>query len=615
MSSEEQLQKIKLILCDLPFKTTQSDIESFLSPYKDSITSIYITEPGHPIKAFVSFKSLEVANKVRYEMDQKKLQNKIIRIMHDEKDFIQKNKDSKNNLYVKGIPKNKDAREIFEYFWKFGEIFSFKVNEDDNKDKQTKSALLTYYKEEDAKKSMDETNNKKIWNSDMEVQYRKNNNNNYGYNNNRNNLKININNLPEKYTEKDIEELCKDFGKCEIIDIKNNQKGKYAIVKLSSESEVKKAIEQLNNKEIDNKKLYVKEYHYYNNHKYQNNNNNNYKQRGNFPPNFFYPAPPVNMMNNTPSYNNNNIPFQKVEENYENKNLYVTNIPYEATEEDFKKTFSQYGPIKSIKLEEDKEETSKDEKSDKNVEKVKKKFINKSYGYVLFENVEDAKKALESLQGKQLIGFESYYKRLEVQYFIPKEKRNNMTQNPNFYNMQNPPSNMMYPGVQTPYMPFMMPMPLNMMQNNQYRNQQYMRYHGNMKNNDYRKFNNNNYRGRGGNRGGKNYYQKRNNNNSNSNNSNKGNNYEKKIEFDYENYNKIENVVDKKDFLGEKLFNLIQENKIIKEKGENNDDLIARITGMIIAIPNEKEIIEILESPTLLEERIKEALKLIEANK
>ena len=537
-------------------------------------------------------------------MNQKKLQNKIIRIVRDERDFLHKNKDSKNNLYVKGIPKNKDPREIFEYFWKFGDVFSFKVNEDE-KDDQTKNALLTYYKEEDAKKSMDETNNKKIWNSDMEVQYRKNNGDkgyyNYNYNN-RNNLKININNLPENYTEKDIEELCKDFGKCEIVDIKNNQKGKYAIVKLSTEAQVKKAIEQLNNKEIDSKKLFVREYHYHN-HKYQSYNNYNNYKRGNFPQNFFYPT--VNMMNNTPP----NMPFPKYEEPFENKNLYVTNIPYEATEEDFKKTFSQFGPIKSVKLEEDKDET--ESKDDKNKEKEKKKFINKSFGYVLFENVEDAKKALESLQGKQLIGFESYYKPLIIQYFIPKEKRN-MAQNPNFYNMQNPP--MIYQGMQTQYMPFMMPMPLNIMQNNQFRNQQYMRYHGNMKNNDYgRKYNN--YRGRGGNRGGKNY-QKRN----NTNNNNKGGNTnlnkdEKKIEFDYDNYNKLENEDDKKDFLGEKLYKLIQENQIIKEKGENNDDIIGRITGMIIAIPHEKEIIEILESPSLLEERIKEGLKLLETNK
>ena len=46
----------------------------------------------------------------------------------------------------------------------------------------------------------------------------------------------------------------------------------------------------------------------------------------------------------------------------------------------------------------------------------------------------------------------------------------------------------------------------------------------------------------------------------------------------------------KKDFLGEKLFNLIQENRLIKEKNEDSDT-VGKITGMIIGIPNLDEII------------------------
>ena len=42
MSSENTSQKINLILCDLPPGVTQSDIETFLSPYKSSIDSIKI---------------------------------------------------------------------------------------------------------------------------------------------------------------------------------------------------------------------------------------------------------------------------------------------------------------------------------------------------------------------------------------------------------------------------------------------------------------------------------------------------------------------------------------------------------------------------------------------
>ena len=42
MSSESTSQKINLILWDLPPGVTQSDIESFLSPYKSSFDSIKI---------------------------------------------------------------------------------------------------------------------------------------------------------------------------------------------------------------------------------------------------------------------------------------------------------------------------------------------------------------------------------------------------------------------------------------------------------------------------------------------------------------------------------------------------------------------------------------------
>ena len=122
--------KITIILCDLSPDTNKTDIESFLSQYKDQIVDIQITDKKTP-KATVLFKDNKSANECRINMNQKKLKKKSIRIMWEEKDFLQKNKDSKNNLYVKGLPKNKTSREIYEYFLKFGDIFSMKVNVDE----------------------------------------------------------------------------------------------------------------------------------------------------------------------------------------------------------------------------------------------------------------------------------------------------------------------------------------------------------------------------------------------------------------------------------------------------------------------------------------------------
>ena len=608
MSSENIPQKINLILCDLPQGVTQSDIESFLSPYKSGIESIQINE-NNPQKARATFTDSDLANKCRHEMNQKKIKNTNIRIMREERYFLQKNKDTKNNLYIKNIPNKKDAREIYEYFLQYGDIFSLKVNDNEAGD-FPKTALLTYYKEEDAKKCMEQNSNKKIWDSDMEVQYKNQNDkgfynyNNYNYNyhsgyNNNNynnnyknkNLKINITNLPDNYTDKEISKLCEEFGKCEICDIKTNTRnGKFAIVKFTKESEAKDALEKLNNKEVENKKLIVKELHY-NNHNYNNNfnNYNNYNKRpGNFQ--FFY-----------------NFPIPKIEEPYQKNNLYVCNIPPMATKEDLEKTFGQYGQIKNIKLDED-ETITKETK-----EKVK--FLNKGFGYILFEKAEDAKKALESLAGKYIIGFENYFKPLIVENYFPRDKRN-ITQGTNYYNISNP--QMIYSNIPGQFIPppsYMVPIPMGMnpIPNNQIMQQQYIFPQGNFKG-GFRKFNN---RGRGGNRGGKNNQRRNNNyNNVNNNYNNNMNNMnkkeeEKKIEFDHESFNKIESEEEKRDFLGEKLFNLIQENKTLKEK-KGDSETVGRITGMILGIQDINEIIDILERPSKLDSRIKEAFELLE---
>ena len=602
MSSENLSQKINLILCDLPPGITQSDIESFLSPYKSNFDSININE-ANPPRATVEFKDLDIANKCRHELNQKKLKNKNIRIMREEKNFLMKNKDTKNNLYVKNIPKGKDPRELYEYFLKFGDVFSLKVNENE-KGEFTGTAFLTYYKEQDAKKCIEETNNKKIWDSDIEVNYQKNthdkgysHNNNYhnNYTNNYYNksLKINISNLPENYTDKEVTKLCEEFGKFEICDIRKNKYGKFAIVKFSKEAEMKSAIEKLNNKSIEKNKLLVKELHHSNNshnNNYSNYSNNYYgKQRPTNLP-FFYPNISMNI---------NNIPMQKYEDTLINNNLYVTNIPQRATKEDFEKTFGQFGEIESTKLDEDTTIT-KDAKD-------KQQFFNKGFGYISFKKVEDAKKALESLDGKYIKGFENHYKRLSVEYFIPKDKRNPMTQG-NFIQMSS--GSVLYPNLPGQYMPQQYMVPIPMIPNNQMR---MYNNKGGFKNMGYgnRRYNNN-YKNRG-NRANKNN-QKRNNNTANKNMNNNKKEEEKKVEFDQETFDKLKTEEEKNEFLGEKIFNLIQENRIIKEKNAD-EDVIGKITGMILGIQNKEEIIDILKSPSRLEERIKEAYVLFEKNK
>ena len=580
--------KITIILCDLSPDTNKADIESFLSQYKDQIVDIQITDKKTP-KATVLFKDNKSANECRINMNQKKLKKKSIRIMWEEKDFLQKNKDSKNNLYVKGLPKNKTSREIYEYFLKFGDIFSMKVNVDEECNNNG-TAFVTYYNQDDAKKAIEETNNKKIWDSEMEVHYQKNTDKSYN-NYNDNNLKINIVNLPENYTDQDITKLCEEFGKVHICNI--NKKGKSAIVKFNSEQEAKNAKEKLNNKVIDEKKIYVKdvrENHYSN---YNYNNKHNYYQHSSY---YF--------LNNAPS------PMMKIEDPSENNNLYVKNIPLTATDEDLRAVFGKFGKIISIKLEKDKGNSEKNEKKDD--KETPKVLSNKGFGYVQFEKIEDARTALKSLNGKYMPGFEQWPKTLMVDYFLPKDRRQNYIEN-------NP---MAFPqGIPGQFPPFQYIFPMQIP--NQY-NTQFM-YPGNYKiafNNNHKPRYNKGFHNRG--RGGryyKNNYQKKNNknenvtNNTNTNNTpNTSNINTPENKFDYESFNKLTSNDEKKEFLGERLFAAIQNHL---NEGENKMDLdtVGKITGMILEIPNENEIIETLEKPSALDARVKEALALLNSNK
>ena len=579
--------KKNLILCDLSPDTNKSDIESFLSAYKANINSIKLTE-NIPYKALVSFNDYTTANECRTNMNQKKIKNRPIRIMWDEKDFLQNNKDKKNNLYIKGIPKEKTPREVYTYFLKFGDIFSFKLNEDRKGNNNNVTAFVTYYSESDAKKAIDETNGKKIWNSDMEANYQRMNDNMD------NNFKISINNLPDNYNEQDLTKLCEKFGKIHICNINKGPKGKYAIIKFFNEQDVKKAVENLNNKEIENKKIYVKEMKDNRHYKY-------YKH--NFQNNFYF----------------NNPPMMRYEEPFENNNLYVKNIPFTATEEDLRKTFEPFGKITSIRLEKEISEVKIDNET-------KKLSANKGFGYISFEKIEDAKKALQSLNGFHMKGFEHWTKALDIDYFIDKEKRKNIMKT-DYYGIQNNPT--FFPGIPGQFLPYPPPIMIPFGNQNQYK-MPYMYYPGNYKNsynnNHKQKYNNNGYqnRGRGGHRGGyhKNNFNKKSNddkkneNETKQNNTDNGNNKleEEKKEFDYESYNKLTSNDEKIEFLGERIYIAIQEK--IKNYGyKDNSDVIAKITGMLLDMPNDKDIIEILEKPKILDNRIKEALSLLNESK
>lgn len=586
------LEKTMLYLTDLPYGINIIDIQGFLSNYKESIVKIMPPEMyqrnvfrGKALAIKVLFKDNESADKCRKEMNLRKLWGKSVRIMWEEMDTSLRY-NTKSNLYIKGIPKTTTPREVYEYFMQFGDIFSCKVSENET-GMHNGYGYITFYRSEDAEKAIQESKGKKIFGVDnVEISHFQKKNERMINTTENNNHKIFINNLPEKYSVSELNDLCKDYGKIENCNMYLDKIGKnFGIVEFSNEAEAKDAMAKLDGKEIEKNKINVQLYQTQFEHKQF-------------------------LMNKS----------LRIREQKDKCNLIIKNIPLTSKEEDLEKTFKKYGEITSIRI-----EKNKIEKKD---EKGKFELVSKGFGYISFDKPEDAKKAIEEMDQKFLPGFEGWNKPLEIDYFLTKNERQFVeTHDMNIQNYLMPPNQNtpfmvnipphqyppapfpqgMYPPM-APHMP--MPMRFPMIQFNHYNNYGYYN-------------NNNNFYNR---RGGKKYNNKGNKRNNYRYNNNNNNKYRKDKEkedeeynnininienkIDFNEYEKLDNDEDRKNFFGEKVFSIIEESQLAIDKKLTTED-IARITGMIIEIPY-KEIIETLQNPLLFKKRIAEALMLLQ---
>jgi RNA recognition motif-containing protein len=303
-----------------------------------------------------------------------------------------------------------------------------------------------------------------------------------------------------------------------------------------------------------------------------------------------------------------------------NCNLILKNIPLTAKEEDLEKIFKKFGNITSTRIEKNKIESKE--------EKGKFLLVSKGYGFISFEKPEAAKKALEEMDQKFLPGFEGWNKPLTIEEYLTKKERQ-LIENQDNINI----SNYYMSPAPTPVQPFMpimhphfmrnqfnntpmqtpipMPVPYPFFQFNNYNNYGH-----------YNNFNNNYYQNKR--RKGRkfNNYNKNYNNNKNYYRNNQYNKEKNEIEkdmkdleidienkIDIEEYENLETDEDKKNYLGEKVYTAIEESQLAVDKKLSSED-IAKITGMIIAIPD-NEIVETVQNSTLFNNRIKEALRLL----
>jgi len=557
-SSDNQDKKVILFISELPDNTTKIELENFFVDYKSDIHIMQIDSNqkhndifySRKPKATIIFKEHQKAAEARDKLNMKKLKGKALNIMWHERDnSIRYN--NKANLFVKGISKDAQPRQIYELFAKFGEIISCKICENEDGD-LLGYGYINYYDLDSAKNAIENLNKKKFLDSELEVEHFQRKSERLLAPQENNN--IYIKNIPQQLTK--IDDLKKIFSKFGTINFskmfKDDNDRPYAIINYSEAESARKAIEEMNNKKLDEKDeqpLYV---------------------------DLLQKKAERKRILQTKIIENNN----KLNQENKNCNLHIKNLPRELTEEKMKEIFSKIGEVKSVKIDKYILQTKE---NGKNVEYID----SRGFGYVCYTNEEDAKKAIEEFNEKKLPGFENCKIPVLVNKFMPKNERKQLL---NKFKEQenNVPMNMS----PMPFPPIMYPLPPRQMQNRFY-------------NNNYRKpkYPTDNVQ------------QKRVNNQSNMNNQeisnqNNQNNSSSTDEPSLEKLRSFKTIEEQKDYLGEFLFRKIEQHPIAQS--QNLDvDKISRITGMILGIGNIEEIYAITTNHENITARIKEALELL----
>jgi RNA recognition motif-containing protein len=543
-TSQPETTRNLLYISDLPSNVNNNDLELFFADYKNNIVVININQKRNDYSnngssATIIFKDYKMADKARTELNMKKIKGKTVRIMWHERDTIRSNT-TQNNLFVKNIPFNVTPRQVYEFFLQFGDILSAKLNEDDDGN-HLGYGYINYYQPESVNLAIKSCDGKEVWGSPLSVQVfqKKNERFNSFY---PTNCSIYVKDFPTHYSEDTLKNMFNEFG--EIINVHKNVDSynrPFATISYKDEDSAIRAKKALNGKPLENAILFVDILM-----------NKNERKK---------------ILSHKIMDTN-----QKLNQQFKYCNLHIRNIPYNAKDEDLAETFKQYGSIKSAKIEKYMLVTKENNE-------FKEIPTSKGFGYVCFESPESAQAAKDALNGKFLPGFEAWNRPLLIEFFMPKQERNNNFKQVNRGPMMNqmlpqmiggygnPLEKQKYMQMMTPY--GMEPIPKQPFKGQQVRDtvqQPQQKKQPEVKQDDA---------------------------------------------IDYQYLNSLEDDYSKRDYLGEIIFKKIESHRLA-QMHNFTIDIIGKITGMILGIEDINEIIDICRDSENLTARITEALELLQ---
>ncbi|KAL0555410.1 hypothetical protein IC582_009355 [Cucumis melo] len=343
-----------LYVGDLHPDVTDGQLFDAFSGFK-SLASVRIcrdSSTGRSLSyGYVNFISPQDATNAIEVMNHSMLNGRAIRVMWSRRDADAR-KSGIGNVFVKNLSDSINSLGLHELFKKFGNVLSSKVaTSDDGKSKGY--GFVQFESEESANAAIESLNGFTVGDKQIYVGkfVRKSDrvlaNPDIKYTN------LYVKNLDPEIGEEHLQEKFSEFGKISSMIISRDENGVsrgFGFINFENSDDAKRALETLNGSQLGSKVIYIA--------RAQKKTEREEVLRRHYE--------------------------EKCKEQvlkYKGSNVYVKNIDDGVTDEELRERFSQFGTITSSKL-------MRDDKG-----------INKGFGFVCFSNPDEAKRAVNTLQG------------------------------------------------------------------------------------------------------------------------------------------------------------------------------------------------------------------------
>lgn len=319
---------------------------------------------------FVNFTNAEDAKKAIEAFNHEDLKGRPMRIMHSQRNPSLR-KSGVGNIYISNLHKDIDDKALHDTFATYGSVLSSKVSCDINTGASRGYGFVHYATEEDAKNAIQRLDGADLSGQVIRV---------YAYKTKLERqqemeqkfVNVFVKHLPASWTKKELDDLFQPFGAIKRSTVRADEKTQkskgFGFVEFEQHESAAKAVQELNDRVVEEgAKLLV--------------------------------TRALKKSERLDHLRRNQM--QRVK--HEGENLYVKNLDDDFTEEQMRKLFEQFGVVKSVRI-------------------MMDGTRSKGFGFVSFETLEEAAKAISELSGKH---YSKSGKPMFVAKHQTKEERNN----------------------------------------------------------------------------------------------------------------------------------------------------------------------------------------------